>query len=76
MPPPVGGEGLLNNEATTEAISATRITRAYCMKATSRTSAPSDSANTTIAVAPPGEAPQIATFPGRTCQRISNQPNR
>lgn len=56
--------------ATTAAVTATKMTRTYCMNATSRASAPNASAISTIAVAPPGEAPQTPAVPGRICQRL------
>ena len=59
----------------TDAATATITTRAYCMNATSRASAPNASAISIIAVAPPGEAPHTAVEPGSTCQRLISQPS-
>ena len=62
--------------AKSEATLATQATRRYCMKATSRASAPKASAISTIAVAPPGAEPHTPTLPGKICQRLMSQPRR
>ena len=48
----------------------TKMTRRYCMKATSRASAPNASAISTIALAAPGVEPHTAVVPGSTFQRL------
>ena len=59
---------------TSTATSATTITRRYCINATSRTSAPKLSAMIVIAAAAPGDEPQIAVEPGKTCSFAIIQP--
>src|SRR5471030_2873135 len=61
--------------ATNAAAVATNSTRRYCMKATSRTSAPKSPAMATIALAPPGEEPHAPVGPGRLLNLTSNQPD-
>ena len=62
--------------ATSAAVIDTKMTRRYCMKATSRWSAPKAPAISTMAVAAPGEEPQTAVVPGRMRQRLISQPSR
>ena len=54
----------------------TKMTRRYCMKATSLASAPKAPAISTMAVAPPGAEPQTAVVPGRILKRLMNQPRK
>ena len=56
-------------------MSPTAATRRYCMTATSRMSAPNASAIRTMAVAAPGEEPQIAVVPGSAFQRARRTPS-
>src|SRR5271154_4184975 len=60
--------------ATSDATSPTHATRRYCMTATSLISPPKASAISTIAVAAPGDEPQIAVVPGSTFHRASAKP--
>ena len=62
--------------AIMDAALATTITRRYCIKATSRESAPNSSAINTMAAAAPGEEPQIAVVPGSTLSLLITQPIR
>src|SRR5471032_432270 len=61
--------------ATNAAAVATNSTRRYCMKATSRTSAPKSPAMATIALAPPGEEPHAPVGPGKLLNLTSSQPD-
>src|SRR3984957_8975100 len=67
--------GANHSRATIDAISPTKATRRYCMTATSLMSAPNASAISTMAVAAPGEEPQIAVVPGSTFQRARSMPS-
>ncbi len=66
---------IFHKRATTEAPPATTATRRYCMKATSRASAPCASAITIMAVAAPGLEPHNTAVPGRICMRVIHQPS-
>jgi hypothetical protein len=61
--------------ATRAAVAVTTATRRYCINATSRTSAPYDSAISTMADAAPGAKPHTAVVPGNTWRRIISQPS-
>src|ERR1700733_14390688 len=58
-----------------EATMATMTTRTYCMKATSRASAPYASAITIMADAAPGNNPQMAVVSGKMRNLLMIQPS-
>ena len=62
--------------ATKAAAIVTMMTRRYCMKATSRLSAPKADAIRTMAVEAPGAEPQTAVVPGRMRSRLIDQPRK
>ena len=71
----VAPEGPTHSRATIVAMAATITTRRYCMKATSRASAPKAPDISIIAEAPPGAVPHTAVVPGNTFSRVSAQPS-
>ena len=71
--PPARPRRRSRTRATSAAVTTTQTTRAYCMKATMRGSAPNSSAMATMAEAPPGEEPQAAEEPGRDPKRPRSQ---
>src|SRR4051794_36317917 len=72
--PPTGCSGPSHSPATRDAINTTKMTRRYCIIATSSGSAPYSWDIATIADAAPAEVPHAAVEPGRLPNRTSSHP--
>ena len=69
-------EPCTQNLVINDAVSPTTTTRRYCMKATSRASAPNSSAKIIMALAAPGSKPHTAVVPGINLLRLTSHPKK
>src|SRR3954454_25368595 len=72
--PLTGCSGPSHSPATRDAVNTTKMTRRYCIIATSSGSAPNSWDIATIADAAPAEVPHAAVEPGRLPNRTSSHP--